>query len=106
MRTGYSIYDSESLTLSISDPNNLTLYEEQAILSCFTANVTFNSFAAEVQFHAAAIYSQLAVFEDWYKAAIRADMAIGEDFESGFSDQYYNLDSESVQAQINEHGEY
>ena len=38
-------------------------------------------------------------------SAIRADMAIGEEYESGVADQYYNPNSTLVQAQVNAHGE-
>ena len=39
-------------------------------------------------------------------AALRADMAVGEEYESGLFDEYYDLDSDIVQDQIDEHGEY
>ena len=42
----------------------------------------------------------------WYESAIRADMAIGEEYESGFYDEYYDLNSDLVKAQANAHGEY
>lgn len=103
---GTTIFDFDSLTITVQDKSNLTLHEKQAILACFTANVTFNSFAAEVEFHADAVYDWKTVFDDWYEAAIRADMAIGEDAESGSYDQYYDLNSNIVQAQVAAHGEY
>ena len=46
------IYDSQSNTLTISDLNNLTIKEKQSILAVRTANISFNSFAAEVVYHA------------------------------------------------------
>ncbi len=45
-------------------------------------------------------------FDKWYNAAIRADMSIGEEYESGFYDDYYDLDGTLVQNQIAAHGEY
>lgn len=41
----------------------------------------------------------------WYPSAIRADMAIGEDRESGFYDEYYDLESDIVKDQVQAHGE-
>lgn len=103
---GYSIYNTTNNTISISNTSNLTIYEKYAILATHTGNVTFNSFAAEVQFHADALDDWLANFSQYYEAALRADMAIGEEYESGLFDEYYDLNSDIVQAQIAEHGEY
>ena len=33
-------------------------------------------------------------------------MSIGEDYESGFYDEYYDLNSDIVKAQAEYHGEY
>ena len=71
----------------------------------FTANVTFNSFAAEVWFHADALTDWLSILDSYYSKALRADMAIGEDNESGIFDRYYDLNSDMVKAQIAIHGE-
>lgn len=107
---GKTIFDFDDYTITVQDKNSLTLYEKQAILACFTANVTFNSFAAEVEFHADAInnwQSNIPILgNEWYERAIRADMAIGEEYESGFYDEYYDLDSAIVRAQADAHGEY
>ena len=86
--------------------NNLAIYEKYAILAMHTSNVTFNSFAAEVQFHADALDSVWANNAEFYLRALRADMAIGEESESGGYDQYYDLSSSIVIAQKNAHGEY
>ena len=91
-------------TITVQDKNNLTIHEQHAILACFTGDVTFNSFAAEVEFHAECtenIASNIA-----YGSAIRADMAIGETYMRGFAEPYYELDSEIVQGQVAAHGEY
>ena len=40
-----------------------------------------------------------------YERAIRADMAMGEEVESGITDKYYDLSSDIVQDQIQYHGE-
>lgn len=80
--------------------------ERHAIPATYTGNVTFNSFAAEVQFHAEALNDFWASLSTYYEAALRADMAIGEEYESGIFDEYYDLDSDIVQTQILYHGEY
>ena len=109
---GYNIYNDTDRTINIADPKELSLFEKYAIMITHTANVTFNSFAAEVQFHAEAVYDWkshvyiLGKGFQWYEAAIRADMAIGEEKESGYADEYYDLDSGIVKAQIATHGEY
>ena len=107
---GYVIFDEENWNISVGDINNLSILEKQAILCCFTANVTFNSFAAEVQFHAEALYSWQndipIAGNEWYEAALRADMLIGEEIESGYADEYYDLSSDIVQGQIAVHGEF
>ena len=103
---GTTIFDFDNYTITVQNKNNLTLYEKQAILACFTADVTFNSFAAEVEFHAEAVDDWKSVFDRWYDAAIRADMSIGEEYESGFYDEYYDLNSDIVKGQANAHGEY
>ena len=103
---GTTIFNFDNYTINVQNKNNLTLYEKQAILACFTADVTFNSFAAEVEFHADAIDDWKSIFDKWYNAAIRADMSIGEEYESGFYDDYYDLDGTLVKNQIAAHGEY
>ena len=52
LKTLTSIYDEEGNTVKIKDKNALTIQEKQAILSVRTGNTSFNSFAAEVVFHA------------------------------------------------------
>lgn len=131
------IFDFDECTITVQDKNNLTIYEKQAILSCYTANVTFNSFAAEVEFHAdmvgclnfagtddtltdisilipisaGEIFTFLLTLtpsevRDMYEAAVRADMGISEEDESGYFDYYYKLNSDIVQNQAQIHGEY
>ena len=100
------IFNEDKGILSVTDITSLSLLEKQAILCCYSANVTFNSFAAEVEYHA-----DMAINVEWpefvYSSAIRADMAVGEEIESGGTDlEYYNLSSPRVQAQIAVHGEY
>ncbi len=108
-KSGICIYDDcdvNDIKLHIANSNNLTQYEKYAILAMHTANVTFNSFAAEVWFHADALSDWLSIFDSYYSKALRADMAIGEEKrESGIFDQYYNPNSDMVKAQIAIHGE-
>ena len=47
-----------------------------------------------------------ALLEEWYKRALRSEMGLGEEPESGFYDEYYDLESDIVQAQAAIHGEY
>lgn len=103
---GTTIFDFSDYTINVQNKNNLTINERQAILACFTGNVTFNSFVAEVEFHAEAVDDWKSIFDRWYDAAIRADMSVGEEYESGFYDDYYDLNSSIVVAQKNAHGEY
>lgn len=92
--------------INILNPNALTLHEKQAILITHTSNVTFNSFAAEVEFHADALLLVDFDIPFYTESAIKADMSIDEEFESGITDQYYNLDGSRVTAHKLEHGEY
>lgn len=112
-KAGYNIYNAESNTIHISNVNVLTDHEKHIILALHTANTTFNSFAAEVVYHAQAVTSWNGLHTEdfldgfcYYKSAIRADMGLGEENESGLADEYYNLDSDIVKAQAQEHGEY
>lgn len=107
-RAGYSVYNTTNNRIYIGNPANLTSYEKYALLMTHTANVTFNSFAAEVLYHADVLTTWWinAPFVGAYESAIRADMAIGEEAESGYADQYYNLSGNLVMQQIQYHGEY
>lgn len=99
-------YNFANDTINISNPNNLTIYEKYAILATHSGNVTFNSFSAELEYHADGLYKSVADYDAWYSRVIRADMAIGEASENRLFDEYYDLDSDIVQAQIEAHGEY
>ncbi len=52
LKTLDDIYDEKNCCIKISDSSNLSLSEKQAILATRTGNTSFNSFAAEVIFHA------------------------------------------------------
>lgn len=112
-KAGITIYDSQNKCINIQDPNNLTEEEKYVILAAYTSNLTYNSFAAEVKFHSDALidWKKNIPFvgkKKWYEAAIRADMAIGEEKESnkkGGFDDYYDLESDMVNDQKEVHGE-
>jgi len=100
-----NIFDSTNKTLTILNKNNPTSCEKRAILVSFAGNATFNSFAAEVEFHADELDTLMSLLLDWYEAAIKADMSIAEGSNNDFFDKYYDLESDIVQAQANAHGE-
>ena len=107
---GYEIYNPETEAVTVKDVNNLTHYEKQAILAIHTSNVNYNSFVAEIVFHADACVSlenYVPYFgkNNWYESGIRADMALGEEAESGVYDRYYDLNSKIVKEQVKVHGE-
>ena len=84
--------------------------EEQAILAIHTGNVNYNSFVAEILFHADACvswenYAPIIGKSQWYESGIRADMALGEEAKSGVYDKYYDLNSKIVKEQVKVHGE-
>lgn len=103
---GYEIYNKQNNILNIKNKNNLTYYEKYAILATFTGNVNYNSFAAEVVYHAVMLEDILAdIFEDKvYKRALRADMTIDDNEDYDINMSYYDLDSDIVNAQEEIHG--
>lgn len=107
-KAGYTICDL--FNVYIKDKDNLSIFEQQIILSIYTADVSYNMFAAEVQFHAQALsdwkqYIPL-LGSKWYRSAVIADMALGEEYESGVFDEYYNPNSSLVVNQRLYHGDY
>lgn len=75
-------------------------------MSAYTADTSFNMFAAEVQAHAEYLEDTLSIFDWFYSRALRADMGIGEEYESGMFDSYYDPNDSRVVAQANAHGAY
>ena len=92
----------------------MTLYEKYAILATHTANVSFNSFAAEVVYHARFLKNSLKTIESTvepifdfsiYTSATRADLTIDES-ESPGPTPYYDLDGKLVKQQREHHETY
>ncbi len=113
---GKNFIDFTNHKIKVSDINALTYNEQIAILASFTADSSYNMFAAEVKAHSDYLVNWISKFKDWpivggfvedkwYLRAIRADMAIGEEYESGFFDEYYDEDGKMVKEQIEYHGE-
>ena len=95
----------------IRDPKSLTEHERMAILATHTANTSFFSFAAEVQFHTRFLtwWAKLRIpfiGNSPYDSAVRADMSIG-DAELTGPTPYYRQDSRIVRKQYERHkGKY
>lgn len=79
---GRAIADFSNARICLADAASPTLEEQQVLLALHTGNLSFNSFAAEVKFHADALVQWQAHIpfvgqRIWYRAAIRADMGFG-----------------------------
>ena len=99
---GSIIADENTKLIHITSSNNLDYYEKIAILSAYTADTSFNMFAAEVQFHADYLYNGSIV----YSNVLRADMSIGESLPDLLTDTYHNPYNSRVTNQASAHGEY
>lgn len=105
---GYTVCDHEKIY--IQDAACLSLYEKQAILATHTANVSFHSFAAEVQYHARFLvwYARVpipVIGRSVYDSAIRADMTIDDNEFEGPA-PFYRLNSRWIRQQRIHHKEY
>lgn len=108
---GGSIYCPEEKCLKIADPKSPTLQEQQAVLAVHTCNLSFNSFAAEVKFHADALvrwpkHLPYVGRRFWYRSALRADMQLGPErqlYETLLC-PYHNPNSRLVKQQRLLHG--
>ena len=81
-RSGRTIVDFQRRGIFLADPLHPTQEELQAVLAFHTGNLSLNSFAAEIKFHADALVKWEARIpyvgkRIWYRAAIRADMQFG-----------------------------
>ena len=79
---GRCLIDTENQRIHITNPSAPTLEEQQALLAFHTGNLSYNSFASEVKFHADALVRWQARVpyagrKFWYRAALRADMGFG-----------------------------
>lgn len=104
---GHTVCDHRSIFLK--DPSAPTPWEAMAILATHTADVSYPSFAAEVQYHARFLtwYARIPVpFLGWsvYESAIRADMTI-DDSALTSSAPFHNLHSKWVLRQQRCHQE-
>ena len=107
-RAGYTVCDHQSIF--IRDGAHLNPYEKLAILATYTADVSFPSFAAEVQYHACFLTAPARIPVPFlghsiYDSAIRADMTI-DDCELEGPAPFHNLKSHWVRRQEQRHPEY
>lgn len=107
-RAGYTVCDHESIF--IRDAGHPNPYEKLAILATYTADVSFPSFAAEVQCHACFLTAPARIPVPFlghsiYDSAIRADMTI-DDCELEGPAPFHNLNSRWVHRQMRSHPDW
>ena len=105
---GYTVCDHTSIY--IRDPEHPNPFEKLAILAAYTADVSFPSFAAEIQYHACFLTAPARIpipllGHSVYDSAIRADMTI-DDCELEGPAPFHNLNSRWVRRQAECHPEY
>ena len=105
---GYTVCDHRFIF--IRDADSLNPFEKLAILAAYTADISFPSFAAEVQYHACFLTAPARIPVPFlgrsiYDSAIRADMTI-DDCELEGPAPYHNLHSHWVRRQAKCHPEY
>lgn len=105
------VCDMKNHCLFVADPANPTEEERYALLAAHTGNLTFNSFAAEVKFHADALISWQNLVPRlgktmWYASAIRADMQIEKEefIRKHLFSPYYTDSSHLIRQQEEIHG--
>ena len=102
---GYVVCDNEKIY--IKDKQEPTKYERLAILATHTGNVSFYSFAAEVEYHARYLIAPARIRIPFmggsvYDSAIRADMTVGDtEFEGPAP--FYKMNSKIVRRQFAHH---
>lgn len=96
--TGCPCFTGEGVKLA--DPACPTWQEQLALLATHTANTSWESFAAEVCFHAAFLLGPR--WTPFYASALRADMAVGKR-EWGFLCPYYREKSIWMRQQRKHH---
>ena len=102
---GYIVCDHTAIF--IRDPQHLTRPEALAILATHTANTSFHSFAAEVQYHARCLQPWLrlplpGMKKTLYNSAVRADMTIDSSAWHNLF-PFYRASSKCLKAQQNVH---
>ena len=105
---GYTVCDQTAVF--IRDAGDLNRFEKLAILATHTADVSFTSFAAEVQYHACFLTPLARIpipflGHSGYDSAIRADMTIGDTELEGPA-PFHNERSRWVRRQAKFHPEY
>lgn len=110
-RAGREICDFQNKEIRLENSQNLTEEEKLCLLAAHTGNLSLNSFAAEVQFHAKALTaweSRIPIVGKrwWYASALRADMQVERDdpLRKLFFSDYYRENSTICCAQAACHG--
>ena len=104
-KAGYVVCDNEKIF--IKNREEPTKYERLAILATHTGNVSYYSFAAEVEYHARYLIMPAKIKLPFfggsvYDSAIRADMTVGDtEFEGPAP--FYKADSRIVRRQLSLH---
>ena len=104
---GYVVCDNERIY--VKNKEEPTKYERLAILATHTGNVSFYSFAAEVEYHARYLFALAKIRIPFmggsvYDSAIRADMTVGDtEFEGPAP--FYKMNSRIVRRQYALHKE-
>ena len=93
----------------INNPQSPDRFEKLAILATHTADISFNQFAGEVQYHALFLNGltkiKMPIMKSIYESAIRADLSI-DDSEFEGNAPYHRSDSKLIRKQIDSHGEF
>lgn len=108
---GTTVCDWQAGCLRIADPTAPTEAEACCILAAHTGNLSFNSFAAEIQFHADALtkwesHIPFVGKTVWYRAAVRADMMVSREYRiiNLLFAPYYRANSQLMKQQQAIHG--
>ena len=93
----------------INNPQSPDRFEKRAILATHTADISFNQFEGEVQYHALFLNGltkiKMPIMKSIYESAIRADLSI-DDSEFEGNAPYHRIDSKLIRKQIDSHREF
>lgn len=110
-QAGRAICDFKARCIRIGDVAASTREERICLLATHTGNLSLNSFAAEVKFHADALVSwqnKIPIWgkSQWYASALRADMQLEEEewLRKTWFSPYYSDDDQMVRRQAEIHG--